>query len=95
MNENLNTNETINEATNPACFLGAVMQCSVSIPKLIGDYWQNVQCKKTAKYEVKYKISKYRDTVRTIKCCTIHKTKLLKEIENDSFAELISVENIA
>jgi hypothetical protein len=25
MNENLNTNEAINEATNPACFLGAVM----------------------------------------------------------------------
>ena len=24
MNENLNTNETVNEATNPACFLGAV-----------------------------------------------------------------------
>ena len=24
MNENLNTNETVNEATNPACFLGEV-----------------------------------------------------------------------
>lgn len=71
-----------------------IMQCSILIHKLVGNYWKDVQCKNIAKYDVKYKISKNRDTITTKKCCAIHKTKLLKEIENDSFAEFVSVDNI-
>lgn len=70
------------------------MQCSILIPKLIGNYWNNIQCKKIAKYQVKYKFSKTRDVITTKNCCTIHKNKLLKEIKNDSFAELVSVNSI-
>jgi hypothetical protein len=79
----------------PQSNIGAVMQCSILIPKLVGDFWEDIRCKNAAKYEVKYKISKNRDAITTKKCCTIHKKKLLEEVENDSFAELVSILNIA
>lgn len=69
------------------------MKCTVLIKKLnyIKTFWEEVQCDKNAKYIIKYKIN---NIMYTKLCCTIHKNILLKEINDYSFAELISVDNI-
>lgn len=84
-----------NEAKNPALNKGAVMQCSVLVTKHDGsNYWKDEQCAKSAKFTVSYKISSH-GSVYEKQCCTQHKKKLVKEIEEDAFAVLISIQNIA
>lgn len=82
-------------STEQQCNKQSVMQCSVLITKLIQNIWTDVNCKKNAKYIVSYKLSKNSEFVKTKKCCTQHKNKLLNEIHKDGTAILISVLNIA
>jgi hypothetical protein len=82
------------KATHPSCE-STVMKCSILVTKNDGfDYWKDEPCKKNAKYIVSYRMS-YHGGVYKKHCCTQHKNKLVKEIEMDDFAKLISVDNIA
>ena len=70
-----------------------ITKCSALVSKRDGILLVDCNCQKSAKFIVRYKISKSGGVFN--KCyCTLHKNKLIKEIETDSFAELLSIENI-
>ena len=70
-------------------------KCDAEVRKLskFRVYWEDVPCQKNAKFEVEYKLSESSLLIKK-DLCTIHRNKLLKEIDADNLAVLVSCKRL-